>query len=273
MTEHGVVEVRAAEVVDADRDAHGSEGAVGALAQDDGVEGAAAEVVDGEGLSGLHDAARLVVTGGGLGLGDQVDVLDAQLVERREDQADAVRTPRGGVGEHHRFGAGALTLDDGVDHGRHGVRPQLLGRDRPSAGHHRHIVADAALELADESLRLRDAATFGGVSDQQLAVIGDEHHRGGAVVAATQRERCRDDAAVGRDARRCRSDPRRSDVDPQEIRSPSSQVLISPKRVDSGTSPGSAPIRLCLPRCSSLSGLSCESGVPPRMIHTSSDVR
>ena len=52
--QHDVVEVRPAEVGDAERLADDAHRAVVVLAQDDRVEGAAAEVVDGEGVTGLR---------------------------------------------------------------------------------------------------------------------------------------------------------------------------------------------------------------------------
>src|SRR5690606_15510104 len=80
------------------------------------------------------------------------------------------------------------------------------------------LVADTALELADQPLGLRDAAPLGGITEEQLAVIADEHRAADTVAAPPQRDRRRADAAVRFQAcGRCRS-PARSDVDGKHIR-------------------------------------------------------
>ena len=53
-----------------------------------------------------------------------------------------------------------------------------------------HVVADAAFELADESLGLRESAALRGLAEQQFAVRDEDRARG-AVGAAAQTERAR----------------------------------------------------------------------------------
>ena len=66
---------------------------VGGLAQEGGVERAAAEVVDGDELAGLDPLGRRVVHGGRLGLGDRRDVGDVGLPDGVLEQLLAGRPP------------------------------------------------------------------------------------------------------------------------------------------------------------------------------------
>ena len=74
MAQHDVVEVGAAEVAEAERLADDPHLAVGVLAQDHGVERAAAEVVHRQRAARLERRRRLVVPRGGFGLADQLHI-------------------------------------------------------------------------------------------------------------------------------------------------------------------------------------------------------
>ncbi len=110
--EDGVVEVDAAEPFDAlgaaeDVDADGR-----ALAQHGGVEGAAAEVVDGHRVAVAEVPGRGVVGGGRLRLGDHPRLRDARELRDLLEQLAPVGPPVGRVGEDDVRRRGALGLGD-----------------------------------------------------------------------------------------------------------------------------------------------------------------
>ena len=218
MAQDGVVEVRAAEVVDSDGLADQAERPVDLLAQDDGVERAAAEVVHREGLAGLERPRRLVVARGGFGFGDEFDVADSDRGAALTGSVSS-RWPPHAVGCVRETASGrwpSRSVDE-LDDGGDGERVQLFGRQRSSADDERDLVADAALELADQPLGLSDAAPLGDIAEGQVAILGDEDHGGDAVALAAQREGRSDDAAVRRDSRRGCGDPARPHIDSQKI--------------------------------------------------------
>ena len=180
------------------------------------VECAAAEVVDRQRLPDLERPRRLVVARGGLGFGDQLDVGDADPGECGADQFDPMPAPRRRVGQGDRFGALPLPLRDQLHDVGDGLRVQLLRGQRATADHERNLVADAPLELADQPLGLRDAATFGGIAEGQLTVVRDERDRGDAVALPAQREGRGDDTAVRCDSRRCCGYPARPHIHGQK---------------------------------------------------------
>ncbi len=74
------------------------------LAQHRGVEGAAAEVVDRDDLTGLEPLARRVVDRGGLGLGDEGDPADVGLPDRLDQQILLVGAVVGRVTDNRQVG-------------------------------------------------------------------------------------------------------------------------------------------------------------------------
>ena len=179
MAEDRVVEVGAAEVFDAGRRADDRQRTGCGLAQQDGVEGAAAEVVDGERRPGRQRIGRLVVARCGDRLGDDLDLADAGAHEGGADEVGAVCAPgdRDGHDDRRRQAPEALRR-----HRRHPVDEegeQVFGREGAPADVDRNLVAHAALDLADETFRLHESSAFCG--------IAEEHVPGGDV----DRTRCR----------------------------------------------------------------------------------
>ena len=145
---------------------------------DGGVEGAAAEVVHGDGAAQGQAPGGGVGGRGGLGLGEQDDVVEADLGEGLGEHPAAVGAPAGGVGDGDAAGLGALDLGDpvgGPAHhlGGHAVRGEALAADDD-----RGVVAEAALELAHDALRGAGGAVLGVGADQQGPVVVDEQDRG-----------------------------------------------------------------------------------------------
>ena len=129
VVENGLVEVDAAQVLDAHRVAEKLEALV-VLAQHGGVEGAASKVVDGDegpetdaGLAGVGE-------GGGVGLAEPGGCAEAGGAQRLLEQLELVGTPVGRVGDRGLAGQLPLAVghpgDDVLDHATH----QALGRER-----------------------------------------------------------------------------------------------------------------------------------------------
>ena len=122
-------------------------GPVLAVAHHRGVERATSEVEDGDGLAGLEPAEAGVVTGGGLGLGHQLDVVDAGDAAGLPEEIELELAPVRGMGQ--RDAVGPLTglrlgrVDDVAQHMAH----QCFGAERGAGEHVRRAVAEAPLEL------------------------------------------------------------------------------------------------------------------------------
>ena len=109
--EHGLVDVDAAEALHALGRAEQLEAGLG-LADDRGVERAAAEVVHGDDLAGFDPLLAGVGDGGRLGLGDEHDPLEVEAGEPGglPEQALLVLAVVGRVGEDDDVGRRALAL-------------------------------------------------------------------------------------------------------------------------------------------------------------------
>jgi hypothetical protein len=83
---------------------------VGGLLEDRGVEGAAAEVVDGDDVAGFHALGRGVVDRRRFGLRERDRVGEAGLANPVVEQLLLVRTPVRGVGDGDAVGAATLAL-------------------------------------------------------------------------------------------------------------------------------------------------------------------
>ena len=112
--EHGLVEVDAAEPLDAFRAAENVEAVLGG-AQNGRIEGAPAEVVDRDQRAQVEAIVAGVVRGGGLGLGEQVDLAQSGQPGDLGEELELVGSPVRRVGQGDRIGSPALTLADGVD--------------------------------------------------------------------------------------------------------------------------------------------------------------
>ena len=180
VAEHGLVEVDAAEALDALGRTEDLEAAARG-AQDGGVEGAAAEVVDGDGGAVGDPLVGRVVRGGGLRLGDHRDVVQPGHARDLLEQLPLVRAPVRRVGQPHRDRRPALPLGDLGDHlaelGGHEVARGV----RRAAQQDGHRVAEAALDLARDAVRFRGRAAVGRVAGEHAALGAHEDdggHRG-----------------------------------------------------------------------------------------------
>ena len=137
-------------------------------AADDGrVEGAATEVVDGDGAAHRQAAGGGVGGRGGLGLGEQDDVVEADLGEGLGEHATAVGAPAGGVGDGDAAGLGAVALGDAVGGPAHHLSGHAVRGEALAADDDRGVVPEAALELAHHALRGAGGAVLGVGADQQ----------------------------------------------------------------------------------------------------------
>ena len=173
----GGVEVDPAEALDALGRAQDVPPGVG-LAQHGGVEGAAAQVVDGDHGPGLDPGLRGVVDGGRLGLGHGDDVVEVGEAGGLAQQVELVGAPVGRVGDGDAVGRGALGLATWSTTQRssrairasaeYGVPPTMIGVGSPS-----RRLNSRARPLG--SVAARRAA---GLADEHGAVVAQEHDRG-----------------------------------------------------------------------------------------------
>ena len=177
--ENRLVEVDAAEPLYPLRAADLLKAVLG-LAQDRRLEGAAAEVVDGDHGPGRHALLAGVLNGGRLRLGKQRRVGDARLADGLLEEVDLVGAVAGGMGDddgHRRF---AQFLGDATHDGPQLVRHKGLCAVRRPTDDDRHRVAEPPLELARRSGRLCERATLRGVAGEDLAVgPNDDDRRNG----------------------------------------------------------------------------------------------
>src|SRR5690606_16504260 len=143
---------------------------------------------------------------------------EALVRERGRQQVLLVLPPRGGVGAGGPVGGPALALCDAVDHPPDEPRRQVLRGPRPARDHHRRRVTDAALELADDPVRIGQGAPLGGLADHDRAVLADEHDRRDGGAAAAEGDDLRVPPAVARGATHRGTGERRPQVDPELVR-------------------------------------------------------
>ena len=185
--EHGVVEVEAAEALEALGRAQQLTGAV-AAAHDGDVEGAAAEVVDRDGVARVHATEVQVVQRRGFGFAEQRDALDAGNTTRFAQQVELELAPVRGVGQHDGVGPVAVAVGGDVEYVTEQLPHERVGAVRGAADHERSGVAEPALGLAGSGRRLGQQPPFGGVArDHRVAVERDDRRHGGAVLAECER--------------------------------------------------------------------------------------
>ena len=174
--EDGVVEVDAAEPLDALGAAEDVD-PYRALAQHGGVEGAAAQVVHGHRVAVAEVAGGRVVGCCRLRLGDHPCLRDARQLRDLLEQLTPVRTPVGGVGEDHVLRGCALGLGDLRDGRGEQLGEQRGDRVRRAAQHHRRRVAEAALELPRDPVRVADRPPVRRLAGDERAVVAGVDHR------------------------------------------------------------------------------------------------
>jgi hypothetical protein len=202
VAQDGGVEVDPAQAVDALGVAQDLPADAGA-AQDRGVEGAAAQVVDGQHGAGVDPLLGGVVDGGRLGLHHQRHVGQLGQPDGLVEEVLLELAPVGRMGHRHAQRQLTLVVGHLVDHPAQQLGHELLGRPRGAAQDQGDGVADAALELAGHPVGLDERAALGRLTGDDLAVLLQQHHRrdlrrvaaepsdGGAPVAPACRRRVR----------------------------------------------------------------------------------
>ncbi len=156
------------------------------------------------------------MSSGSLGLGDQIDVFDSELSESGPNELYAVPAPCSGMSQRHPGRLRTLPLCDDPDDVGDRLRVEVLSPKRAAADHQRDFVADAPLELADESLRLGDSTPLRDIAEGEIAVVSDEDDRGDAVGFSSERERRRQDASIRGDTRSRGCYPTGAEIDCQQ---------------------------------------------------------
>jgi hypothetical protein len=210
--EDRLVEVDAAEPLDAFGRADDLEAVVVGAAHGGGVEGAAAQVVHGDDRARLQPALRGVERGRGHRLGDQQGGVQVDLADGLGEQIELVVAPVGRVGQRDGPRGLALLLAHPVDGPPQHAGHQHLGRVRGAAEDDGRRIADPPLELAGHAARIGRRPAGGGLAHQDLAVVPQEDDRrhGGRPVA--QGQRLHDPTAF-----RCRCGVGRAEVDAEVV--------------------------------------------------------
>ena len=173
----GMVDVDAAQVLQAVRPADDPEGTLGAL--DGGsVERPAAQVVDRHGRARRDPPLGGVEGGGRHRLGDQVVGRHAGPVEGRAQPGQPVVAPRGRVGECQPVWAPALGRGHRVDDPRDDAGHERLGRVTLAAEDQRRRVAHPPLERPRHAGRVGGGSPLGRLADDRgpAAHVDDRRH-------------------------------------------------------------------------------------------------
>ena len=187
--EDRLVEVDAAQALDALRPADDLEAVVVGAAHHGGVERAATQVVDRHDRARLQPALRGVEGGRGDRLGDQQGGVQVDLAHGLREQVQLVVAPVGRVGQRDGARRLALLLAHPVDGPAQHPGHQHLGRVRGAAEDDGRRIPDPALELAGHAAGIGGRPAGGGLAHQDLAVVPQEHDRRqrGRAVAQGQR--------------------------------------------------------------------------------------
>jgi hypothetical protein len=182
----GMIEVDAADPLEALRLPDEGE-SFGGLAQQRCVERTATEVIHGDDLTDLDPLERGVVDRCGFGLRDERNGTDVGLPRRESQKIHLVVAERCWMAQHDsRRGLAVLLrhlLHDPCEH----MGGQRLGAVGNAAEHQRRGITEATLEREGRAIRFLHGASFGGFTDEHLAVLADEHDRGDRGRARPQR--------------------------------------------------------------------------------------
>ena len=170
---------------------------VPAVAHHRAVEGATAQVVDGQQAVRGHRPGGAVVRGRGHRLGDgeyrralwaghgvQLGLRAGQAGQVRDggELLTPVRAPHRGVGQHDPLGRATLRLGDGIQHGAEQGGHQRGGGEGRTREDHRGGITQAALEFPRRPAGVRQTEAVGRLTGQQrttLVEVGDRrrHNR------------------------------------------------------------------------------------------------
>jgi hypothetical protein len=176
VVEHGLVEVDAAQALDALGLAEDLPPR-GVATEDGGVERAPAQVVDGDDGARLHPLLGGVVDGGRLGLGDRGGVAQVGEAEGLPQEVLLERAPVGGVRHDDPVRRLTLPFGHGVDDRAQQPGGQRVGRVGRAADDDRRGIAHPPLELAGHPQRFGDRPPLGGLPGEDRAVVAQQHHR------------------------------------------------------------------------------------------------
>jgi hypothetical protein len=126
-----------------------------------------------------------------------------------------VIAPGRGPRDHHAAGRPALALGDPGEDPGHDRGGDLLGGPRLAAHHGRHVVTEAALDLAHDAVGLVARTAFCALADEHGAVGAAVGHRRDHREPAAERHRLRVRPAVAQDGGRR---GRRPEIDAEAVR-------------------------------------------------------
>ena len=180
VAEHGLVEVDAAQPLDALWRPQDLEGHFVHLADDRSVEGAATEVIDRNRAARLDAGLRGVVRGGrSSGSLRKVTSDRPARASASLEQRLLVRSPTGRMGHGDGVWAEPSRSATRSTTQRTTDAAIVLGAVALTADHQGDRVTETALELADHTVRMGDRAPLGGITDQELTSHSEEDHRRG----------------------------------------------------------------------------------------------
>ncbi len=207
------VEVDPTQTFDALGIAQDVEAVVG-LAEDGGVEGPAAEVVDRDDLAGFHLGIGGVVDRCGLWFGQRHRWFDLGDPDGLPQQFVLVRAPVRGVADGDQLRFLTLELGDLVVDPAEQLRRELFGREGHAVEQQRCGIAEPALELLGDAARIGGSSSLSCDSGEELVVVDpdDRGHRSTPIA-----DRGHLGAAVADDGG---SSERRAEIDSESVTHP-----------------------------------------------------
>ena len=215
--EHGIVEATPAHVAHGEWLPDDHPVALRSLAQQRHVQGGGAQIVHEECLTGLEAAGGIVVTCRCLGLRDHLDPGDAARRERGAHDVTPVRAPTRRMGECQAERCGPFGRRHGLHDGCDGAGQHLVRAHPVPADEQGEVVPHGAPVLADEPLRLQDAALPGSLPVLQAAVRCHERQCGSAAAFVAEGRVDAEQVPVEGLSRSGGMDLGGTDVDAQEV--------------------------------------------------------
>ena len=185
VAEHGLVEVHAAEPLDAFRAPQDVKTVLGGP-QHGRVEGPPAQVVDRDQRAGVEVIGAGVMRRGSLRLGQHPHLTQPGQRGNLGEQLPLVRPPARRVSQRDRPGPAPLTAADQPGDGAQLVGEQRGRRVRHPAEDHRHRVTEPPLDRPGHPVRLRPGPPLGRPAGQHRAISPGQHHRRNRISVITQ---------------------------------------------------------------------------------------